>query len=98
MFCVSFKVDSSKKKFEEIQKANQAMVRKIVEDNYSSSDEDDDDGDEDAEGKQNKILDLTFTTYTNQTGNSISSSQFGKVVTPLCKWYVSSGTWPTQML
>ncbi|XP_077333657.1 NF-X1-type zinc finger protein NFXL1 isoform X1 [Lithobates pipiens] len=64
-------VDSSKKKFEEIQRANQAMVRKIVEDNYSSSDEDDD-GDEDAEGKRNKILDLTFTTYTNQTDGDVS--------------------------
>ncbi|CAJ0958465.1 unnamed protein product [Ranitomeya imitator] len=59
--------ETSKKKFEDIQKANQAVVKKLA-DNYSSSDDEDDaDGEEDNEGKQKRILALTFTTYTNQT-------------------------------
>lgn len=57
---------SSLKKFDEIKKANQAAAKKLVEDQLSSSSEDDD---EDAEAKQGKILDKTFTIYTSQTGN-----------------------------
>lgn len=65
-------VETSKKKFEDIQKANQAVVKKLA-DNYSSSDDEDDaDGHEDNEGKQNKILALTFTTYTDQTDGDTS--------------------------
>ncbi|XP_075423057.1 NF-X1-type zinc finger protein NFXL1 [Ascaphus truei] len=62
---------TSIKKFEEIQKANQAAVRKFADDHYSSSSEDED-GDEDADGKQSKIVSLTFTTYTNQTDGDAS--------------------------
>eukprot|EP00079_Xenopus_tropicalis_P028320 XP_012823254.1 PREDICTED: NF-X1-type zinc finger protein NFXL1 isoform X1 [Xenopus tropicalis] len=62
--------ENSKKKFEEIQKANQAAVKKLAADHYSSSD--DEDGDEDAEGKQKKILALTFTSYTSQTDGDLS--------------------------
>lgn len=70
-------METSKKKFEDIQKANQAVVKKLA-DNYSSSDDEDDtDGHEDNEGKQNKILALTFTTYTDQTGNLFYSSTKG---------------------
>lgn len=58
---------ASRKKFDEIKRANQAAAKRLVEDQFSSSSEDDDD-DDDAEGKHGKILAKTFTTYTNQTG------------------------------
>lgn len=64
---------SSLKKFDEIKKANQAAAKKLVEDQLSSSSEDDD---EDAEVKQGKILDKTFTIYTSQTGNVLSFIHF----------------------
>ncbi|KAF4790447.1 hypothetical protein TURU_141295 [Turdus rufiventris] len=60
---------SSLKKFDEIKKANQAAAKKLVEDQLSSSSEDDD---EDAEIKQGKILDKTFTIYTSQTDGDAS--------------------------
>ncbi|XP_069833688.1 NF-X1-type zinc finger protein NFXL1 isoform X1 [Dendropsophus ebraccatus] len=63
--------ETSKKKFEDIQKANQAVVKKLA-DNYSSSDDDDDDADDGDEGKHKRILDLTFTTYTDQTDGDTS--------------------------
>ncbi|KAJ7410460.1 hypothetical protein WISP_108097 [Willisornis vidua] len=59
---------SSLKKFDEIKKANQAAAKKLVEDQLSSSSEDDD---EDAEVKQGKILDKTFTIYTSQTVQNV---------------------------
>ncbi|RMC14123.1 hypothetical protein DUI87_09212 [Hirundo rustica rustica] len=59
---------SSLKKFDEIKKANQAAAKKLVEDQLSSSSEDDD---EDAEIKQGKILDKTFTIYTSQTVRNV---------------------------
>ncbi|XP_074397635.1 NF-X1-type zinc finger protein NFXL1 isoform X1 [Zonotrichia albicollis] len=60
---------SSLKKFDEIKKANQAAAKKLIEDQLSSSSEDDD---EDAEAKQGKILDKTFTIYTSQTDGDAS--------------------------
>uniref|UniRef100_A0A4X2KU80 Nuclear transcription factor, X-box binding like 1 n=1 Tax=Vombatus ursinus TaxID=29139 RepID=A0A4X2KU80_VOMUR len=53
----------SQRKFEEIKKANQAAAKKLIEDHFSSSEEE---GDEDTEGKQGKIVDKTFITYTSQ--------------------------------
>uniref|UniRef100_A0A4X2KRY0 Nuclear transcription factor, X-box binding like 1 n=1 Tax=Vombatus ursinus TaxID=29139 RepID=A0A4X2KRY0_VOMUR len=55
----------SQRKFEEIKKANQAAAKKLIEDHFSSSEEE---GDEDTEGKQGKIVDKTFITYTSQIG------------------------------
>ncbi|KFO26449.1 NF-X1-type zinc finger protein NFXL1 [Fukomys damarensis] len=54
----------SQRKFEEIKKANQAAARKLVEEHFSSSEEE---GDEEFEGKQGKIIANTFTTYATQT-------------------------------
>lgn len=70
---------SSQSKFDEIRKSNQAAVMRLAESKYSSSDEDDDDDDDDESegrlGKRGKIVESTFTTYTNQTGaNSIHMS------------------------
>lgn len=69
---------SSQSKFDEIRKSNQAAVMRLAESKYSSSDEDDDDDDDESEGrlgKHGKIVESTFTTYTNQTGaNSIQMS------------------------
>ncbi|GLD74190.1 NF-X1-type zinc finger protein NFXL1 [Lates japonicus] len=61
---------SVQSKFEEIRKSNQAAAQRLVESRISSSSSDeDDDGDVDhKEGKTGKILESTFTTYTDQTG------------------------------
>ncbi|XP_069487810.1 NF-X1-type zinc finger protein NFXL1 [Ambystoma mexicanum] len=56
---------TSQKKFDDIRKANEAAVKKLAGDHYSSSSEDE--CDEESEGKHGKILARTFTTYTNQT-------------------------------
>ncbi|KAJ6668565.1 hypothetical protein lerEdw1_012047 [Lerista edwardsae] len=61
---------ASRKKFDEIKKANQAAAKKLVEDQFSSSSEDEDN--EEVEGKHGKILAKTFTTYTNQTDGDAS--------------------------
>lgn len=63
-------------KFEEIRKSNQAAAQRLVESHVSSSSDEDDDYDDDdgdidhKDGKTGKILASTFTTYTDQTGNS----------------------------
>lgn len=65
---------SVQSKFQEIRKSNQAAAQRLVESYIisSSSDDDDDDYDDGAgdhkEGKRGKILALTFTSYTTQTG------------------------------
>lgn len=58
---------ASQKKFDEIKKANQAAVKRLVENQFSSSS--DDEEEEEIEGKHGQILAQTFTKYTNQTGN-----------------------------
>ncbi|XP_023697570.2 NF-X1-type zinc finger protein NFXL1 isoform X1 [Paramormyrops kingsleyae] len=59
---------SSQSKFEEIQRSNQAAAQRFTESHYSSSSDDEDDGDVELNGKRGKILDSTFTSYTDQTG------------------------------
>ncbi|XP_015745022.2 NF-X1-type zinc finger protein NFXL1-like [Python bivittatus] len=67
---------ASQKKFDEIKKANQAAVKRLIENQFSSSSEDDDDDgdddDEEIEGKHGQILAKTFTKYTNQTDGDAS--------------------------
>nr|XP_057924345.1 NF-X1-type zinc finger protein NFXL1 [Doryrhamphus excisus]XP_057924346.1 NF-X1-type zinc finger protein NFXL1 [Doryrhamphus excisus] len=68
---------SAHTKFEEIRKSNQATVKRLVDSQMSSSSSDDDDDDEDGEidpkdAKRGKILESTFTTYTNQTGGDVT--------------------------
>ncbi|KAM6440614.1 NF-X1-type zinc finger protein NFXL1 isoform 2-T2 [Liasis olivaceus] len=63
---------ASQKKFDEIKKANQAAVKRLVENQFSSSSEDDDGDDEEIEGKHGQILAKTFTKYTNQTDGDAS--------------------------
>ncbi|KAG8134922.1 hypothetical protein E2320_007990, partial [Naja naja] len=60
------------KKFDEIKKANQAAVKRLVENQFSSSSDDDDDEEEEIEGKHGQILAKTFTKYTNQTDGDAS--------------------------
>jgi len=60
-------------KFEEIRKSNQAAAQRLVESRVSASSSDEEEDDEEAkvdhkDGKRGKILESTFTTYTNQTG------------------------------
>lgn len=63
---------SVQSKFQEIRKSNQAAAQRLVESYIISSSSDDDDDDDGAgdheEGKRGKILALTFTSYTTQTG------------------------------
>ncbi|KAM3831732.1 NF-X1-type zinc finger protein NFXL1 isoform 2-T2 [Vipera latastei] len=63
---------ASQKKFDEIKKANQAAVKRLVENQFSSSSDDDDDEEEEIEGKHGQILAQTFTKYTNQTDGDAS--------------------------
>ncbi|XP_034267249.1 NF-X1-type zinc finger protein NFXL1 [Pantherophis guttatus] len=62
---------ASQKKFDEIKKANQAAVKRLVENQFSSSSDDEDD-EEEIEGKHGQILAKTFTKYTNQTDGDAS--------------------------
>lgn len=64
---------SVQSKFQEIKKSNQAAAQRLLESYIISSSSDDDDDDDDGagdheEGKRGKILALTFTSYTTQTG------------------------------
>lgn len=68
---------SVQSKFQQIRKSNQAAAQRLVESYIISSSSDDDDGNDDddddgagdhKEGKRGKILALTFTSYTTQTG------------------------------
>lgn len=60
---------SSQSKFEEIQRSNRAAAQRFTESHYSSSSDDEDGGDVELNGKRGKILDSTFTSYTDQTGD-----------------------------
>ncbi|TNN77278.1 NF-X1-type zinc finger protein NFXL1 [Liparis tanakae] len=61
-------------KFEEIRKSNQAAAQRLVESRVSSSSSDEEEEDDEEvkvdhkDGKRGKILESTFTSYTDQTG------------------------------
>lgn len=58
-------------KFEEIRKSNQATAKRLLESHLSSSSDDDNEVEmELKDGKRGKILESTFTTYTDQTGEA----------------------------
>ncbi|KAL7981781.1 hypothetical protein Chor_000838, partial [Crotalus horridus] len=78
---------ASQKKFDEIKKANQAAVKRLVENQFSSS-SDDDDEEEEIEGKHGQILAKTFTKYTNQTGAIVKQK-----ISPQSKYIVPNEVW-----
>uniref|UniRef100_A0A1A7ZVU2 Nuclear transcription factor, X-box binding-like 1 n=2 Tax=Nothobranchius TaxID=28779 RepID=A0A1A7ZVU2_NOTFU len=60
-------------RFEEIRKSNQAAAKRLVESHLSSSSSDEDqDGTDDGDTQRGRILESTFTSYTNQTGGDSS--------------------------
>uniref|UniRef100_A0A673BKI4 Nuclear transcription factor, X-box binding-like 1 n=1 Tax=Sphaeramia orbicularis TaxID=375764 RepID=A0A673BKI4_9TELE len=76
---------SVQSKFEEIRKSNQAAAQRLVETRLSSSSSDEDEEDSNhGDGQRGRILESTFTTYTNQTGGDASGlARTGQYVSDL---------------